>query len=280
MKAEIARLAASSDPVEQAMAKYQQRISERMTQSLRPVRSGATLTLGTSGTSQNPQMASVAVIGILVGLLLPAVQAAREAARRAQTANNLKQIGLTMHNYLDANKTFPARANFDKDGKPLLSWRVHMLPYLEEGELYKQFHLDEPWDSEHNRQLIPKMPPYYRNPSGNPAPGKANYLAVCGEGLAFDGTKGRKIREFTDGMSKTILVVEVNDDRAAIWTKPDDWQYDDKQPMAGLGKAHPGGFNALFADGHVRLFSADIDPKTFHAMLTIAGGEVIPPAGF
>ena len=121
------------------------------------------------------------------------------------------------------------------------------------------------------------MPKLYANPSGPARPGMANYLAVCGKGLMFDGEKGRTMSEITDGTSNTILVVEADDDHAVTWTKPDDWQFDPQHPMAGLGRAHPGGFNAAFADGSVRFISASIDPKVFQAMLTIAGGELIPP---
>ena len=277
--AEMAKQSASSDPVEQAAAQYSKRISDRMLQTLRPVRKGDALTLATGG-NKNPQMAQMATIGILIALLLPAVQAAREAARRAQSMNNLKQIVLAMHNYHDGHKELPARATFDKQGKPLLSWRVHLLPYFEQDALYKQFHLDEPWDSEHNRKLIPMMPKLFQNPSGTAAPGMANYLAVCGEGLAFEGTKGRRFADIRDGTSNTILVVEANDDRAAVWTKPDDWQYDAEHPMAGLGAAHPGGFSVAIADGSVRFISKDLDPKVFHALLTIAGGEVVPDGVF
>ncbi len=169
---------------------------------------------------------------------------------------------------------FPARANFDKQGKPLLSWRVHILPYMDMAPLYKQFHLDEPWDSEHNRKLIPMMPAVYRNPSSVPGPGMANYLAVCGKGLAFDGEQGRTLAEFRDGTSNTIMVVEADSARAVTWTKPDDWEYDAKQPLAGLGHAHPNGFNVAFADGSVHFISKAIDPKVFHALLTIAGGDM------
>jgi len=276
VEAEISKQAASSDPVEQAMAKYSQRVGGQMFEALRPVRKGNTLSLASKG-RLNSQMGSVAVVGILIGLLLPAVQAAREAGRRAQSSNNMKQIILSMLNDESARGTFPPHANFDKQGKPLLSWRVHMLPYLEQDALYKQFHLDEPWDSEHNKVLIPLMPRVYSNPSSISRPGMANYLAVCGKGLMFDGEKGRKIAEITDGTSNTIAVVEADSDRAVIWTKPEDWQFDLQHPMAGLGHAHPGGFNVALADGSVHFLSTNIDPKLFESMLTIAGGEVVPP---
>jgi type II secretory pathway pseudopilin PulG len=269
--AEIAKQAASADPVDQAAAQWAQRISTRIVQVLRPVRKGNTLTLGTKGQGQM----QVATIGVLVALLLPAIQAAREAARRSQSTNNLKQIGLALHNYFDTHRTLPARANFDPQGKPLLSWRVHLLPFLEGEALYKRFHLDEPWDSAHNRQLIPLMPPLFRNPSGNAGPGKTHYLAPSGEGMLFAGNKGRSFADVTDGTANTIMVMEVDDSRAAVWTQPDDWQADPNRPLAGLGAAHPGGFLALFADGSVRFLAKTIDPKVFRALLTIAGGEAV-----
>ena len=261
-----------NDPVQQAAMQYAKRISERMLDALRPARKGDSLTLGTRGGQGETQ---IATIGILVSLLLPAVQAAREAARRSQTVNNLKQIGLAFHNYHDVNKAFPARASFDKKGKPLLSWRVHVLPFLEQQNLYRQFHLDEPWDSDHNKKLIPQMPAVYHNPSSPPRPGMADYLGVSGKGLMFDGTKGRPIADIRDGTSNTIMVVEVDPNRAVTWTKPDDWEYNNDKPLAGLGNAHPGGFNALLADGSVRFISNTIDLKVWRALLTVAGGESV-----
>jgi len=272
--AEMDKQPSGDDPVEQAARQYAKRVSGRFVELLRPVRKGQNLTLANGG-PKNQQMASFATTGILVSLLLPAVQAARFAARRAQSSNNMKQILLAMLNHESAKMAYPARASFDEQHKPLLSWRVHMLPYLEQDELYQKFHLDEPWDSEHNKQLIPLMPPVYRNPSSAAGPGLTTYLAVCGEGFAFDGEKGRSIAELKDGTSNTILVVDANDDHAVTWTKPDDWQYDEEEPMAGLGETHPQGFEAGFADGSVRQLSKRISPKVFHAMLTVAGGEVI-----
>ncbi len=275
MAMQMTRQSASNDPVEKAVAQYSKRVSEQMIELLRPVRKGDALTLGSNNNGKaNAQMANVAVIGILISLLLPAVQAAREAARRAQSINNLKEIMLAMHVHHDVHKTFPPRAIFNKEGKPMLSWRVQLLPHLEEQALYDQFHQDEPWDSEHNKKLIPMMPKVFQNPSGKMRPGMANYLAVCGKGLAFDGTKGLALNDFKDGTSRTIVIVEADDDRAVTWTKPDDWQFDPKHPMAGLGNAHPNSFNVGFADGSVRTITKQMDPKMFHALLTIAGDEL------
>lgn len=189
--------------------------------------------------------------------------------------NNIKNLLLAILNYHDMRKSFPANANYSGDGKPLLSWRVHILPLLEEGELYSQFKLDEPWDSEHNRKLIEKMPAVYANP-GLPSPSdfKTNYLAVVGEGCVFDGTPtGIQIRQITDGTSKTIMLVEAAPDRAVIWTKPDDWQFDPKDPASGLGGIRPGGWLAGWVDGHVSFVESSIAPQVLQGLFTRAGGE-------
>jgi prepilin-type processing-associated H-X9-DG protein len=215
---------------------------------------------------------------VMIALLLPAVQAAREAARRAQCTNNEKQIGLAMHNYNAAYDVLPPPAILGKDGKPLLSWRVAILPFIEEEVLYKQFHLDEPWDSEHNKTLIAKMPPTYVCPSlTNPPPGMTTYRVYVGKGAAFDNPKGRKLGDVQDGLSNTIGLVEAKE--PVIWTKPEDLLFDAKDNgMAALGEAgsrHPGGFNALFLDGSVKFIKSSIDANIFKAMLTYAAGEVI-----
>ncbi len=206
-----------------------------------------------------PGVGIVSSTPLWTALLLPAVQAGREAARRMQSSNNLKQIGLAMHNYAYANKSFPPAYAADKDGKPLLSWRVHILPYVNQAELYKQFHLDEPWDSEHNKPLIAQMPAVYKHPnSAVSGQGKTNYLTVRGEKAVFPGTKGVTLKEIIDGTSNTIMTVEVSDEKAVVWTKPDDFEYDEKDPLKGLVGLSPGGFNAGFADGSVR-FCALVD---------------------
>ena len=277
---EVAQLKSNPDPVQQALGRYQERMMTDMSTAFLPKRDGEKLivfrTTGPEG--QLNTVAATAVTGVLVALLLPAVQAAREAARRTSSMNNVKQIMLAFHNYHDSKKAFPAHANY-KEGKPLLSWRVHILPYMEQQALYNQFHLDEPWDSEHNKTLIRLMPVQYIDPSStlNPAEGRTHYLGVKGAGSLFNGTdKGTTMKQITDGTSNTIAVLQVNDDRATTWTKPDDWEPDAKDPLKGLaGSMHPSTFIAGYADGHVMSIHEGIDQEVFKKLLTIAGGEVI-----
>jgi len=218
-------------------------------------------------------ISSLMILPLMVALLLPAVQAAREAARRNMSMNNMKQIQLAMLNYQDAHRTFPAA----KGGEgSQLSWRVEILPYIEQQALYEQFHLDEPWDSEHNRALISQMPPVFENPSANLPRGMTTYLLVTGPGTAFgDGTTGPTIRDFRDGTVNTIVLVEADADRAVEWTKPEDWQYDPNDPTSGLGALRPFGFLAATADGAVFFINDNTDPETIQAMMTRDGGELM-----
>ena len=190
------------------------------------------------------------------GFLLPATAAARDAAQRTQSMNNLKQISLGLLNFEDQHRTFTPAFMADKNDKPLLSSRVLILPFLEENELFNQFKLDEPWDSENNKKLIEKMPRVYAAPESKAAAEfKTVYLGVRGENAAFPGVQGAKLASFTDGTSRTITVVEASDDKAVIWTKPDDFEPDAQNPIAGLVGLRVGGFLAAFADGHVQMIS-------------------------
>ena len=208
----------------------------------------------------------------------PAVKAKRDDAERGASTNNMKQIGLAMHNYAQANGAFPPAYKAGKDGKPLLSWRVLILPYLEQNELFKQFHLDEPWDSPHNKQLIARMPSVYESPNSTPSSQwKTNYLTVRGKDTVFPGKKGISFAEIRDGTSSTIMTVEVSDAKAVLWTKPDDFDYDKQNPMKGLVGVWPDGFLAGFADGSVRFIWSPIDPTILKAFFTRNGGETIGP---
>jgi hypothetical protein len=218
---------------------------------------------------------------VLPALLLPAVQKVREAAGRATSSNNLKQMALAMHNYNDAYQgKLPAHAIYSKDGKPLLSWRVAILPFIEQSDLYNQFHLDEPWDSEHNKALIAKMPKVYLPPNAPPtkAPGMTYYQIFVGGGAPWERSPKQPSipRTFVDGTSNTIMIAEAGD--PVIWTKPDDLPYDPAKPLPKLGNAwNPAGFLVALADGSVRSISPTISEKTMRAAITAAGGETLGP---
>jgi hypothetical protein len=217
----------------------------------------------------------------LISLLKPSVASARTAARRAATTNNFKQIALAMHNYHDTHKSFPAVASYDDGGKPLLSWRVHILPYLGHEKLYRQFRLDEPWDSEHNRKLIDQMPRVYSSPASKlRGKGRSSCVLVVGQQTVFPGREAIPIKEIKDGTSNTILAVEVADEHAVVWTKPQDLPFDPENPRKGLGGLFPDGFIAAFCDGSVHFLANDIDPEVLCALLTRAGGDVVPRGSF
>jgi len=245
--------------------------------------------------------------------LAPAVQSVRTAAGRQQSVNNLKQIMLAMHNYHDVYKSFPPQAIRSKEGKPLLSWRVALLPYLNEQPLYQQFHLDEPWDSAHNKPLIEKMPALLASPALGEAlraKGMTSYLvplskqppavflppkaaaeprgadgagkAGAGEPPAdaapqtvFDLPQGTQMILIHDGTSNTIGVVEAHPKSAVIWTKPDDLLVDPKTPAAKLTGQPGDTFAAALCDGSARTIKTTIDPKTLLHLFQMDDGQPI-----
>ena len=210
---------------------------------------------------------------LLAADVLGGVVAARErAGDRVRSTNNLRQLGLAMHLHHDTHGLFPAGASYSKDGKPLLSWRVHILPYIEQDNLYKQFKLDEPWDSEHNKKLIAKMPAIYRTPGAKDRAGFTAYLGITGKDTMFPSeAKGIALKDVIDGTANTIFLVEADDEHAVEWTKPMDLKFDADKPLTGIRTA----FNALFVDGSVRHFAKPPDAKVIKALLTRDGGEVV-----
>jgi len=203
----------------------------------------------------------------VTGLAMPA------RARSATAMNNLKQIALAMHNYHDTYQSFPGNVKDDR-GKPLLSWRVLLLPYLEQNELYQQFHLDEPWDSPHNLALVEKMPEVYRAPGSQAAPGMTNYVVIESENGILPNGDGVRFRDITDGTSMTIMLVEANDASAVEWTRPSDLQPDMDLILQLIG-LRGRSFLAAFADGSVQEFEESIEPERLEAFITRSGGEVV-----
>jgi len=216
-----------------------------------------------------------AVVATLVG----GVHQVRQSANRAQSANNLKQIALAMHNYHDTYGHFPPQAIYSTEGKPLLSWRVLLLPYLEQDALYKQFKLDEAWDGPHNVKLLAQMPKLFADADVNTTEPVTVYQAFVGPGAFFEGTKGLQMpAEFPDGTSNTLLIVQAG--KPVPWTKPEDLPYDPNKPLPKLGGHTPGGFNAAFCDGSVRFLRPKIQEPVLRALITRNGGETIDPKEF
>ena len=213
----------------------------------------------------------------LVALLAPAAMASNEATKRAQSVNNMKQIGLAMHNFASVQEgepRFPPAVLIGPKGHPY-SWRVALLPLLEQQALYDEYRFDEPWDGPNNRKLIERMPAVFHDPGDDEAkPGHASYFALTGAGTAFpDRPQGMSFREMIDGTSNTILVVEAR--RPIAWTDPDDILVLPAGPFPVFGGNHPGGANALFADGSVRFLKDTIGAALLRALITPSGGEVL-----
>jgi hypothetical protein len=236
----------------------------------------------------------IVLSGLGVLLLLPlglvyAVHRVRVASTRMQDTNSLKQLGLAMHNYHDANGRFPQSAAYqDADGRPLLSWRVAILPYIGEEQLYRRFRLNEPWNSPHNTALLPLMPKVYARPDDPGfATGMTHFQVFVGSGAAFEPRKlqepprvgspvpGWSMFEFTDGMSNTILLATSL--KPVPWTKPEDMHFTPKGPLPPLGGHLSEGDNAVLADGSSRFLTDDLPEATLRAFITRNGGEIVPP---
>jgi RNA polymerase sigma factor (sigma-70 family) len=241
---------------------------------------------------------------------------AEEARLRRKSANNLRKIGLALHNYHDVYKALPAPAIYSggpagaeggdaapegergapkvsgpgsrppgppgaergprgigapssivAGGKPLLSWRVAILPYVEEGGLYRQFKRDEPWDSPHNKKLLAKMPKIFEPVRGpSKVEGGTYYQAFVGTGAGFEPGRKLQLSSFVDGTSNTILVVEAG--QPVPWTKPEDLPYVQDQALPQLGGQFHGHYFTLFADGDVKLISRNADQEMLRRAIT------------
>jgi uncharacterized protein DUF1559 len=217
-------------------------------------------------------------------------EAVRLGRYRSKSASNLKQIGIALHNVQDSYKYLPPTAILDKQtGKPLLSWRVAILPYIEDQNLYLQFKLDEPWDSAHNKKLLERMPSIYapvgvktKEPHQTfyrgfvTAPGaqfQTAWQTNPNQGSPFGAWGARMPNSFPDGTANTIWVVEAGE--AVPWTKPDELVYDEKKPLPQLGGLFQGSFNALLVDASVIFVRRPFDERTLRDMITANDGNVV-----
>ncbi len=200
------------------------------------------------------------------------VMAGQAAAQRAVQRNNLKEVALAMHNYHDAFGSLPIAKNPEWRGSsgPHLSWRVHILPFIGEEVLYKQFRLNEPWDSPHNIKLLDQMPRAFVVPGVQ----KENHTSIMtftgAAGLFRDPAPG--FRDVRDGTSNTIMVIQAGPDKAVPWTKPEDITASPENPFAAIGTVGPG-FHAALCDGQVRFISANIEKGLLNGLINPADGQ-------
>jgi hypothetical protein len=199
--------------------------------------------------------------------LFEAVRSARKASAAMSRKNNMKQIGLAFHNYHDVYNQFPAADGNGESGrgqKTGLSWRVYLLPFVEEAALYSQFKMDEDWDSPHNKALIEKMPDVFKV-EGVDKPGYTSVHVFTGDDTAIGGN-GKGIPDITDGTANTILAVVAGPDTAEIWTKPGGLEFNTDNPKKSLGKIGDV-FLALLCDGSVRFVKSDIADETLRKLI-------------
>ena len=209
--------------------------------------------------------------GVLVALLLPAVQAAREAARRTQCQNNVKQIALAMFNYESVYGSFPPAYTVDEAGNKLHSWRTLILPFLEQDALYQQIDLNRPWDDPVNAPFASLSIPQFACPSTPLNSGMTQYVAVVDPSGVFSGEVGTKISQIVDGTSNTLLFVETDTATAVNWMSPNDISL---QQFLNLGStSHPGGGNMAMSDGSCQFLSAASTQPIKTSLVTKAGAD-------
>lgn len=240
---------------------------------------------------------SIPLLCVLPALLLPAIQAAREAANRAQCKNNLRQLALAFTNYHDMHGELPPRYIPDASGRPMHSWRVLILPYLNDPDaqrIYDQYNFDEPWDSFHNRMLQSQMPRVFQCPTSPPETGITSYVVIAGENAALRPAVPRSRNQpwsmnnwksatsfgsLVDGTANTVAVVEavglhVN------WLEPVDLEFDDAVAAINHSREdpcvaswHPGGANVAFFDAHVQFLSEDTPVETLRNIFDCRDGN-------
>ncbi len=240
--------------------------------------------MATTGACPRPAWSFAAILSVRArsrlladtfgSLLFPATDAAQEARRRSECVDRMHQITLAMLLYECDHGTLPPAHTVDADGNPLHSWRVALLPYLGQQELHDKIRLDEPWDSQHNKQFHKQAVDFYRCPSAALPPGQTTYSVVVGPDTAFEAGKGKTLSQFGPKSARMILVVERK--ASACWMNPtqDVAQADAEEginvPDGGgmaIGSPHPGGANFGLRDGGNQFLPDQIAPELFKGLL-------------
>ena len=219
----------------------------------------------------------IAIIAMLIALLLPAVRTSREAARRTECKNNLKQIGLSMHNYHDVYGSFPPAFTVDAGGKPMHSWRTTTLPFIEAMGSTSWINYLKPWDDPANAEALSVSLPVYLCPSSSCPENHTCYFGISAPEGFFTPGVCRRISDITDGTSRTLMTIDVDSQRSVPWMQPvdaDEALVLSIQPESKL--SHEGGTNFGFADGSVMFISAHASAEVRRGLITVSAGEPVP----
>jgi len=214
-------------------------------------------------------LVAITLLALFLGLIIVPL---REAARRERCSNNLKQIGLALHNYHDVWKQLPPAVTLGPDGKPWHSWRVLLLPYLEQMPLYDLYQFDEPWDGPNNCKWHEVSLEFLLCPADPTRDATStSYLLLIGPHTPWPGTETTGFRHILDGTSNTVAVIEVIDS-GVHWMEPRDLDVEEFLARAGEGRAfdsrHKGGANVLFVDGSTHFMPRDLDLETLRRLVT------------
>jgi hypothetical protein len=211
---------------------------------------------------------------VIGSLLVDAGKQVHEIRARRQQSKRIHQLAIAIHHYHDRYKSFPPSAERrDDTGEPLLSWRVHVLPYLGQEALFREFRLDEPWDSEHNRRLIERMPDMYAWPKVEQ--GKTVLQASAGERTIFGGNRPVTFRDVTDGTVNTVMLVITKPELAVPWTAPDDYRFDPQRPQDGLQVGGDGKAAVGTADGAAHRIDTARPPQDWLHLFQMNDGNII-----
>jgi hypothetical protein len=229
-------------------------------------------------TPRKTWLALLTVIGIVVLFVamcvLPTFPHGRQASRRAQCSQNLKQIGLALLNYEYEYGRFPPAYTVDAAGKPLHSWRTLILPYLEQQDLYNSIDLTKPWDDPINQKARDTRIGPYACPSAGVATGKTTYLAIVTPASVMRMPESMGTKDISDDPNLTLLVMEYGDERAVHWMAPMDASEEMVVRFAASDQLpHPGGVQSVMASGVITFLVATKDEESLRALVTAVGND-------
>jgi hypothetical protein len=237
-------------------------------------------------TGDGHPIAIIVLIALLIAFFVALLFPSTDSRPGRNSANNAKCVCLALLGYYDKHAKFPPAMAKNEAGEPLLSWRVAILPYLDETVLFNKFNQDEPWNGPDNQRLIAFEPRVFISPKATgQAPGETNILGIVGPDTVLTADGGNNLKDVTDGTSNTIVAVELAG-AGITWSEPRDVSVDEfiaamqRKPWdTGLRPVYPQGVICCFADGAVRLIPVDTPPETLRAMCTRAGGEPVAIPG-